>query len=102
MSVPRLTPEEKRRALEKARWVRSERAKLKSQLKQGTVSLAEVLEKDDDAVIAGMPVRQLLESLPRIGKVTCERLMDEIGIDRARRVRGLGVRQRSELLKKLG
>ncbi|MCK9221396.1 MAG: integration host factor, actinobacterial type [Limnochordia bacterium] len=102
MSLPRLTPEEKRRALEKARWIRSERAKLKVQLKKGTVSLAEVLEKDDDAVVAGMRVRHLLESLPRVGKITSERIMQEVGINGTRRVRGLGVRQRSELLRKLG
>ena len=40
----------------------------------------------------------MLESLPGVGKVKARRTMEEIGIAETRRLRGLGDKQRSELL----
>ena len=102
MSLPTLTREEKMQALQKAQEMRSRRAELRRQLKKGIISLQEVLDSADDEVIARMSVAYLLESLPQVGKVTSEKLMKEIGINENRRVRGLGKRQRSELLERLG
>ena len=48
-----------------------------------------------------MRVKYLLESLPQVGKITAAKLMEEIGIDEARRVQGLGSRQKAQLLEKL-
>ena len=48
-----------------------------------------------------MRVKYLLESLPQVGKITAAKLMEEIGIDEARRVQGLGARQKAQLLEKL-
>lgn len=102
MSLPHLSQEEKLEALKKAQEVRSKRAELRVQLKQGNLTLQEVLEQADDEVIGRMRVTYLLQSLPQVGKVTSEKVMKEIGINENRRVQGLGTRQKDELLKRLG
>ncbi|MGE5552689.1 MAG: integration host factor, actinobacterial type [Betaproteobacteria bacterium] len=102
MALPKLTAEEKKRALRKAQDMRSKRADLRRRLKSGRLTLAEVLRRDNDEVVARMRVAYLLESLPKIGRVTTRKIMEEIGIDESRRVQGLGQRQRGALLAKLG
>lgn len=102
MSLPALTREEKMNALKKAQEMRSKRAELRYKLKKGIITLQDVLDSADDEVVARMRVAYLLQSLPQVGKVTSAKLMKEIGINENRRVRGLGTRQRSELLEKLG
>jgi len=97
-----LTPDEKRKALRKAREMRSKRAEIRRGLKDGRLSLIQILNSLDDEAIARMRVVYLLESLPRIGKATTKKIMQEIGIDQSRRVQGLGNRQRGALLEKLG
>jgi len=97
-----LTPDEKRRALEKAQEMRSRRADVREQLKKGKISLEEVLKQVDDEVVGKMRVVYLLQSLPQVGKVTSRKIMDEIGIHESRRVQGLGKRQIGALLEKLG
>ncbi len=49
-----------------------------------------------------MKVLAVLESLPGVGKVKARRTMEQIGISESRRVRGLGTRQRSQLLDTFG
>lgn len=98
MALPSLTPAEKKKALEKAQTMRKARAELRAKLKKGVVKLADVLNNKDDAVIQRMKVSYLLKSLPRVGKVKAEKIMEEIGIDESRRVQGLGKRQREALL----
>jgi hypothetical protein len=95
--LPTLTADEKRKALEKAQAMRKARADLREQLKKGEVTLEEVLNRDDP-VVARMKVSYLLRSLPRVGKVKAERIMQEIGINESRRVQGLGTRQKQALL----
>lgn len=102
MALPKLTPEEKRKALQKAQDMRSKRAHIRQQLKEGELALAEVLSNDSDEVIARMRVTYLLESLPKIGKVSTRKIMEEIGINESRRIQGLGERQRNALLERLG
>ncbi|HHU51682.1 MAG TPA: integration host factor [Firmicutes bacterium] len=102
MPLPQLSIEEKRMALKKAQRVRSERAKIRQELKAGKKSIRDILEKVDDDVIAKMRVAYLLESLPRIGKVRTRKIMNEIGIDETRRIQGLGVRQKQALIQRLG
>ncbi|NLG84982.1 MAG: integration host factor [Firmicutes bacterium] len=102
MALPKLTLEEKRKALKKAQEIRSKRAQIRQELKQGKTTLREVLAKIDDDVIAKMRVAYLLESLPRIGKIRTRKIMSDIGIDEARRVQGLGTRQKQALLERFG
>lgn len=96
---PALTPEQRAAALEKAAAARRARAELKERLKLGSITLAEVLEQgQDDDLIGKTKVLAVLESLPGVGKVKARRTMEEIGIAESRRVRGLGVQQRKDLL----
>ena len=48
--------------------------------------------------LAKLRVCDVLEAMPAYGPVKAERLMEDLGIASSRRVRGLGVRQRSALL----
>ena len=102
MSVPKLTNEQRIEYLRKAAEQRVKRAAFRDELKEGRVSLAEALERADDPVVGRLHVRLLIESLPRCGKAKAQRIMEEIGISQSRRVQGLGVRQRAQLLKILG
>lgn len=102
MSVPVLTPEQKRSALEKAQAVRRERAQLRRKLKRGALTLHDMLAPDAGEVVQKMRVSYLLQSLPQVGKVTSDKVMRDIGIHENRRVQGLGVRQRTMLLERFG
>lgn len=97
--LPPLTPEQRRAALEKAAAARTERAKVKEGLKNGTLALREVLTSDSEA-IRKMPALSLLASLPGIGKVRAQKFLDELEISGSRRVRGLGSQQRERLLER--
>ncbi len=95
--LPSLTPDEKRKALEKAQAIRKARAELREQLKKGELKVEEILKRDDP-VVARMKVSYLLRSLPRVGRVKAEKIMREVGINESRRVQGLGKRQKQALL----
>ena len=49
-----------------------------------------------------MRVSYLLQSLPKVGKTTGQKIMAEIGIHENRRISGLGSRQVEALVEKLG
>jgi type II secretory pathway predicted ATPase ExeA len=102
MPLPKLTIEEKKQALKKAQQVRSQRAKIRQELKAGKTTIRKVLENIDSDVVAKMRVAYLLESLPRIGKVRTRKIMNDIGIDETRRIQGLGNRQKQALIERLG
>jgi hypothetical protein len=102
MPLPKLTLEEKKQALKKAQQVRSQRAKIRQDLKAGKTNIRKVLENIDNDVVAKMRVAYLLESLPRIGKVRTRKIMNDIGIDETRRIQGLGNRQKQALIERLG
>lgn len=102
MPLPKLSIEEKKQALKKAQQVRSQRAKIRQDLKAGKTTIRQVLESIDNDVVAKMRVAYLLESLPRIGKVRTRKIMNDIGIDETRRIQGLGNRQKQALIERLG
>jgi hypothetical protein len=93
-----LTPEQRAAALEKAAAARRVRAELRERLKQSSVSLAEVFtEGQRDEAIGKMRVSAVLESMPGVGKIRAQRIMERLSISASRRVRGLGAHQRSAL-----
>jgi hypothetical protein len=98
---PQLTPEQRAAALVKAAEARAARAKIKADLKDHRLTLAEALESDDPN-IGKLKVVSLLESLPGWGKVKARKTMEEIGIAENRRVGGLGSQQIQALLKARG
>ena len=101
MALPQLTPEQRAQALEKAAAARKERAAVKNRLKNAQGSLKEVVEQGrTNDVIGKMKVYVLLESLPGVGQVRARQIMEEVGISRTRRVRGLGANQIAALLER--
>ena len=102
MALPKLSLEEKKKALKKAQEVRSKRAKIRQSLKNGKTTIREVLANINDDVVAKMRVVYLLESLPRIGKVKTKKIMNDIGIDETRRIQGLGNRKKQAKIDRLG
>jgi len=98
VALPSLTPEQRAAALEKAADARRARAEVKARLKRSGTSLATVLaDGDTDDAIGKMRVSAVLESLPGVGKVSAQRIMERLGIAPSRRVRGLGAIQRAAL-----
>src|ERR671928_167986 len=92
---PALSPEQRQAALDKAAAARRQRAELKEKLKMGSLTLKELFDQSErDEVVGKMKVVVVLESLPGVGKVRARRIMDEVDISEARRVRGLGEQQR--------
>jgi hypothetical protein len=100
MALPVLTPEQRTQALAKAAEARKKRAELKGELKSGKRTLKDVLSRSGDDIVGKMKVSNVLESLPGVGKVRAQKLMEELDISASRRVRGLGAKQREQLLEK--
>ncbi len=96
MALPPMTAEQRQAGLEAAARTRAARAELKAQLKNGSVDTVEVFSGQNE-IAAAMPVRQLVEALPGWGKSKAATMFEEIGIDGAKRLRGLGSRQRETL-----
>jgi hypothetical protein len=99
VALPTLTPEQRRAALEKAARARQLRADVKARLKSSTASLPDVIQESRvDDVLAKLRVVDLLQSMPGVGKVRAQEIMQRIGIADSRRLRGLGANQVSALL----
>ena len=99
MALPPLTPEQRQAALEKAAASRRERAEVKNRLKHSGATLVEVVtEAQHNQVIAKMRVSELLQSMPGIGKVRAQQVMEKLKISQTRRVRGLGAKQVAALI----
>ena len=101
MAIPQLSPEERQAALEKAKAARIKRAEVRDDLKSGKLTLEKVLEMKNDPVVGRMKVSTLIETLPGYGKAKASKIMDELGISATRRVKGLGARQREQLVEAL-
>jgi hypothetical protein len=95
---PPLTEDQRRQALAKAAVARRKRAELKEQLKSGRTTLGELLGRTDDEVVGKMRVSTVLESLPGVGRVRARKLMERLDISESRRMRGLGAKQKENLL----
>ena len=102
MALPTLTDEQRKEALKKAAESRKARAELKDKLKNGELTLRQVLDDDENPIVARMKVSMLLESLPGYGKAKAAKIMEQLGISESRRIKGLGKRQREDLLERLG
>ena len=95
---PQLTAEQRQQALFKAAISRKRRAEVKSKMKNGEISIDDILllAKTEDA-IAKMRVKELLESLSGVGKVRAQSLMERLNISPSRRIQGLGRLQIKQL-----
>lgn len=99
MPLPKMTDEQRAAALARAGEARRVRAEIKQLLKTGSISLPEVFDRaDEDDLVAGIKVGAVVVSMPHMGKVKAKRLLDDLGIDESKRLRGLGSRQKEALL----
>lgn len=95
---PQLTAEQRQAALEKAAQSRKRRAEVKAQIKDGTLTIDQVITlAQSDEAVGKMRVKELLESLTGIGKVRVVSLMERLNISATRRIQGLGKHQIKEL-----
>lgn len=101
MPIPQLSPEERQAALEKAREARTKRAEVREQLKNGKITIKQVIEMKDDPIVGRMKVSTIIETLPGYGKAKAQKLMNELSISETRRLRGLGEVQQANLLSRL-
>ena len=95
---PPLSEEQHRAALQKAADARRKRAEVKDQLKSGRITLRELLGRTQDDVVGKMKVSNVLESLPGVGRVRARKIMERLDISESRRMRGLGAKQKENLL----
>lgn len=91
-----VSSEQRRRALQQANRVRSERARLKKDLATGKVGLMEILARPP-ACVRTARVSDLLVVLPKIGSVKAGRILTRCGIADSKTLAGLTDRQRAEL-----
>ncbi len=96
---PQLTPEQRAAALAQATLSRRTRADVKKGVRQGTLTIADVLElAKSDPAIAKMRVLELLESVPGVGRIRALAIVERLGISVPRKIQGLGIHQRASLL----
>lgn len=97
---PKLTAQQRTAALAKSTASRQVRAAVKSRVKLGELSLSAVLDlAQSDEAIAKMRVAELLESFAGVGKIRALALLERLEISQTRRIQGLGVAQRQNLLR---
>jgi hypothetical protein len=100
VSAPSRTPEQRTQALERALASRQERALIRQQLKSGDLKARDVLEAcEQNQAWGALPIRAFLTALPGVGTAKADAIMRDIDIAASRRLRGLGERQRLELLR---
>jgi hypothetical protein len=98
MALVPLTPEQRADALQKAAIARKARRDVKTSLKNGGLTLPEVLKSAESSEIVGkIKVSELLGAMPGVGKVRARQIMERLGIAERRRIRGLGANQRKAL-----
>ena len=99
MTLPNLTMEQRKAALEKAAQLRTKRAKTKKAMKSGHLKGETVLENlEQFGHMKRVSVYHFLISQPNIGGATALKIMEECKIAESRRLQGLGDRQREKLL----
>lgn len=97
---PKLTAEQRSAALESAKLARQARAKLKSEIRSGAISVQDALDfARGDIALSKMRVIELLESIPGLGKVRAATMIEKLAISPTRKIQGLGILQLQKLKK---
>ncbi len=97
---PRLSIEQRRAALEKAKLSRQERAEVKRLITLGEMNIFDAIN-DPRESIRRMKVIELLSALPGVGKARATLIMERRNISASRRIGGLGHLQLKALGKEL-
>ena len=99
--TPERTQKQRMEALRRANDIRTERARLKEQLRTGEVVIWEVLA-DPPICVHTAKVMDLLLAVPKYGRVKANKVLERCRISPARTINGLTPRQRKELLDIMG
>ncbi|MCG7421242.1 MULTISPECIES: integration host factor, actinobacterial type [Micrococcus] len=103
MALRQLSVEERAEARAKALRARQERATLKTSFANRDLSLQEVFARADvDPAIGRLRTVDLLQAMPGVGEVRASAVMEACEISPARRLKGLGRRQREALIAYIG
>lgn len=96
-SVPTLTDEERKAALDKALEARKKRSLALKELKQRKVSLEDLLNTQDEC-LRRIKIYDLLRVYKGIGNTKARKILKELHIAETRRIAGLGKHQHAALL----
>ena len=99
--TPERTQKQRMDALRRANDIRSDRARLKEQLRTGEVVILQVLA-DPPVCVHTAKVMDLLLAVPKYGRVKAAKVLERCRISPARTINGLTPRQRKELLEIMG
>lgn len=97
MAIPELTEEERAEALEKALEARRKRTLALQELKQGKISLEDLLNTQDE-YLRRIRIYDLLRVYKGIGNAKARKIMKQLHIAETRRIAGLGWQQRTALI----
>lgn len=92
MLPPKLSRRARRKAGEEAVKARRERAEVKGKIAAGEIFLFDLFA-DKRKSIARMKLLDLLQSVPGVGEIRANLILDRTGISNSRRIGGVGVRQ---------
>jgi hypothetical protein len=99
-AVPERTHEQRMRALRRANEIRSRRAKLKRDLKAGTVKVESLL-RDPPAYVLSAKAFDMILAVPKYGRVKANKILTQCRISPSKTIGGLSARQRGELVSQL-
>lgn len=97
MTTPELTKEQRMAALDKALEARKKRTLTLQELKQGKISLEDLLNTQDEC-LRRIKIYDLLRVYKGIGNAKAHKIMKELHIAETRRIAGLGKHQHAALL----
>jgi hypothetical protein len=95
--APERSLDQRMEALRRANEIRSLRAQLKRDLKEGNVQIASVIS-DPPEYVQTAKVFDMLIAVPKYGKVKATRFLNHCRISQGKTIGGLSERQRSELV----
>ena len=95
--TPERSHQQRMEALRRANDVRSERARLKEGLRNGEVSIVDILGDPPECVHTAK-VFDLVLAVPKYGRVKANKLLERCRVSSSKTVNGLTPRQRKELL----
>ena len=96
MSAPDRSLDQRMNALQVANAIRTQRAELKRDLKEGRRDVISVILDPPEWVMT-MHLRDLLLSVPKLGRVKVNRILTQCRISPSKTIGGLSERQRREL-----
>ncbi|MDX6645990.1 MAG: hypothetical protein QOK40_1717 [Miltoncostaeaceae bacterium] len=98
--TPERSLDQRMEALRRANDIRSQRAKLKRDLKSGQVTIQRIIASPPDYVLTAK-VFDMLMAVPKYGKVKATKFLNHCRISQGKTMGGLSERQRNELMELL-